>query len=223
MSPRRITIGLALVALGGLFLLDQAGYVNAGNIIGAWWPLAIVLVGTLHWLAYPRAPLGPAIVTLVGLVLLVGELGLVPGGVFGLLWPFVLVAIGVGIPLNRAGRAGRHADGQASVDRFVAFGGLELVNPSPRFQGGSLTARFGGITLDLREAEVAPEGATLAVLAAFGGVDVRVPRGWRANLGGLPLFGAIENRTLQDGHLSEDAPTLNVQATALFGGVGVKH
>jgi hypothetical protein len=224
MSPWRITIGLLLLALGGLFLLDQVGYVDdAGRVIGDWWPLVIIVPGVLQLTANPRAWLGPSIVTLIGVALLIGELGLVRGSVFDLLWPLVLIGIGASILLNRAGRVARGGESEDSVDRFVAFAGQEVVNHSTHFHGGSLNAMFGGIDLDLREAELAPEGANLDAFAAFGGVSVRVPKGWRVNVTGLPLFGGLDNKTLQNGHLPEDAPRLNVNATALFGGVEVKY
>ncbi|MSP22857.1 MAG: hypothetical protein EXR66_07590 [Dehalococcoidia bacterium] len=43
--PPRAFIGLILVALGGLFLADEAGLLDTGGIIGDWWPLVIVAVG----------------------------------------------------------------------------------------------------------------------------------------------------------------------------------
>ena len=223
MSVGRTAIGLVLLALGALFLLEQTGNVDAGTIIGDWWPLVIVLVGALQWTTNPRAPLGPAIIIGVGLVLLVGQLGVVPGGVANFLWPLVLIAIGGSILLNRSGLGIRSASNGAAIDRFVAFGGMELVDQSPHFRGGSLNAVFGGITLDLRQAQLAPEGANLGAFAAFGGVTILVPKGWRVNLSGLPIFGGLDNKTLQNGQLPEDAPTLNIQATVLFGGVDVKY
>ena len=221
MSPWRGTIGLMLIALGGLFLVDRAGYVDAGVVIGDWWPLTIVVLGALHWAANPRAVVGPALTILLGLLLLVGELHLVPGGLSALVWPLILIVVGGWILLGRGGRHGIAGNSQDSVDRFVAFGGLDLANQSVHFRGGSLLALFGGITLDLREAQLAPEGAALDVVAGFGGVDIRVPPNWRVNLSGLPLFGGLENK-VRNGHLALDAPTLDVQATALFGGVEVK-
>lgn len=80
---------------------------------------------------------------------------------------------------------------------------------------------FGAAELDLRDALPSPD-AQLDVFTAFGGVEITVPQGWQVNLSGLPLFGGFENATAKD-TLSPDAPTLEVSATALFGGVEIKH
>jgi hypothetical protein len=54
-----------------------------------------------------------------------------------------------------------------------------------------------------------PDGATLAVTAAFGGVDVIVPRGWRVESKGTPIFGGFDN-TADAPPEGTDAPTLTV-------------
>ena len=222
MSPGRISVGVILMALGVLFLLDQAGYVHAGRLIGSWWPAAIILVGLVQLVGRPGAPLGPAIIVAVGLVLLVGQLGVVPGGAFNALWPVVLIAVGLSLVLNRVGRGMRNTDSNDRVDRFVAFAGMDLAIRSPAFAGGSLTALFGGINLDLREAQPRPEGATLDVFTAFGGVNIRVPDAWRVNLSGVPLFGALEDKTT-GGAANADSPAIDIRATVLFGGVQIKR
>jgi len=57
----------------------------------------------------------------------------------------------------------------------------------------------------------------------FGGVDVLVPKGWRVSVDGTPILGGCEDKTTGDGELPADAPVLNVHATAILGGVGVKN
>lgn len=222
MSPGRVSVGVILMALGVLFLLDQAGYLNAGRFIGSWWPAVIILVGLVQLVARPGAPVGPGIVVAVGLILLVGQLGFVPGGAFNALWPIVLIAIGLSLLLNRVGRGARHSDSHDRVDRFVVFGGMDLAVRSPGFAGGSLTALFGGINLDLRESALAPDGATLEIFAAFGGINIRVPDAWHVNVSGVPIFGALEDKTA-GGAASADSPTIDIRATVLFGGVEIKH
>ena len=49
-----------------------------------------------------------------------------------------------------------------------------------------------------------------------------VPKGWRVSVSGLPIFGGYDDKTTQ-GDLPADAPLLRVNATAVFGGVGVAN
>jgi len=39
----------------------------------------------------------------------------------------------------------------------------------------------------------------------------------------LPIFGGYEDKTGGNGSLPENAPRLNVRATAIFGGIDVAH
>ena len=102
------------------------------------------------------------------------------------------------------------------------FGGSTIKDRSAHLTHAEATALFGGATLDLREAHIDDE-ATVDATAIFGAVDVLVPKGWRVSLGGLPIFGGYDNKTGGNGSLPENAPRLNVRATAIFGGVDVAH
>ena len=60
---------------------------------------------------------------------------------------------------------------------------------------------------------------TADVSAVFDGVDVPVSENWRIELGGLPILGGYDDKTAGDDSLPANAPTLKVNATAVFGGV----
>lgn len=89
--------------------------------------------------------------------------------------------------------------------------------------GAWLTAAFGGITLDLRDARPAPGGASINATTAFGGVDVLVPKGWRLSVRSTPIFGGVEDKTDHSEPLADDAPQLTIDAVAVFGGVSIKN
>jgi hypothetical protein len=90
-------------------------------------------------------------------------------------------------------------------------------------QGAWLTAIFGGITLDLRGARPAREGASVNATVAFGGVDILVPKGWRISVRSTPIFGGLDDKTDHSEPPAPDAPTLHVDALTVFGGVDIKH
>jgi hypothetical protein len=60
----------------------------------------------------------------------------------------------------------------------AVFDGIELKSRAKEFKGGSLLAWFGGVVLDLRDAELAP-GARFSAHSLFGGIVIRTPPGWR--------------------------------------------
>ncbi len=100
----------------------------------------------------------------------------------------------------------------------AVFDGVDLRSRAKAFRGGSMLAWFGGVAVDLREAELAPD-ARLSVHTLFGGVAVRVPEGWRVESGMKAIAGGVDVRTpAQD---DPDAPTLRVDGLALFGGIAI--
>ncbi len=223
MKPGRILLGLLLIALGVLFLLDRADVLDAGETIGDWWPAAIIAVGAVQLFDRPRSLLGPGIVMGIGVILLLFTTDVVTGSVFAVLWPTLLIAIGVAI-LFRHGRGPEVTREEGSTEDVVRataiFGGHEILSRSTAFRGGSATAVFGGITIDLRDARLDAAGAEIDVTAVFGGVDVLVPRGWRVVTSGTPILGGIDNKTAGE---AGEGPELRIDALAIFGGVDIKH
>ncbi len=55
------------------------------------------------------------------------------------------------------------------VALVAIFDGVKLESRSQAFRGGSMLAWFGGVAVDLREAQLAPEGARLSLHSLFGG------------------------------------------------------
>jgi hypothetical protein len=69
-----------------------------------------------------------------------------------------------------------------SADEIVAvaiFAPLAFHSTAKAFRGGALECWYGGGVLDLRDAVLAPEGATLTVRAIFGGGQILVPADWK--------------------------------------------
>ena len=133
--------------------------------------------------------------------------------------PAAIILVGLLVIFGRG--LGSRTEVGDRINSFNVFSGSEIASHSKQFEGGSISAVFGGAEVDLRDAVPAP-GAVLDVFTAFGGVEVTVPQGWHVATRGLPLFGGIENATAKD-HIPADAPTLAVNATVLFGGLEIKH
>jgi hypothetical protein len=78
-----------------------------------------------------------------------------------------------------------------------------------------MLAWFGGIAVDLREAELSP-GAHLRVNALLGGIAIRIPEGWRVESNVKALAGGVDVRAGTD---DPAAPLLVLDGTAFFGGI----
>jgi hypothetical protein len=217
MNWGRLFFGLLIVAVGTVLLLDNAGTLDAGEIFGTWWPAIVILAGILTFAANPRHWPVALIITAVGLAFLLSNLDIVNLGNF--IIPAAIILVGLLVLFGRG--LGARTEAGDRVNSFNVFSGSEIASHSKQFQGGSISAVFGGAEVDLRDTVPSP-GAELDVFAAFGGVEVTVPQGWNVVTRGLPLFGGIENTTAKDS-VPADAPTLAVNATVLFGGLEIKH
>jgi hypothetical protein len=103
LRPGRTVLGLALVTVGVLFLLDQAGTIDAGDVIGDWWPVIIIAIGVVQLAERPRAPVGPLIVVGVGVILLLTQPDVVEDDVWRFVWPVALLLVGLAFLLRRPG------------------------------------------------------------------------------------------------------------------------
>jgi hypothetical protein len=218
MSPVRTWIALLLIAVGGLWLADTAGLVDAGSVLDTWWPLALVLLAAVTALAEGRISTGPVVVGLIGVLLLLPRV--TDTAAAPVFWACAAIAGGA-LLLARYTRRPRGEEAAGSGSTVAVFSGARQVVHSDHFRHADVSAVFGGATLDLREAHLDP-GATVDATAVFGGVDVLVPPGWRVELSGLPLFGGYDDKTRGPLPPPADAPVLRVVATAVFGGVTVK-
>jgi Cell wall-active antibiotics response 4TMS YvqF/Domain of unknown function (DUF5668) len=220
----RLLLGLVVIAVGTLYLLESADVLDAGSVIHDWWPTVIIATGLFQLIERSRPVVGPLIVGGVGIVLLLGTTDAFEGDVWRYVWPVALIAAGLVAILRWAGAG--PLPRSAGDDVVVAsgiFGGPTVSSASQAFRGASLTAVFGGVVLDLRPALLAPEGARITATAAFGGIEILVPHGWRIAIKATPIFGGVEDKTQHETDLPSDAPLLRVDAFAAFGGVEIRH
>lgn len=220
----RLLVGSAVIALGVLFLLDSADAIDAGRAIDRWWPLLIVVAGVLTLLERPPSIVRGALLTGTGIVLLLFTTDVLEESAWSYIWPALLILVGLVIVARWSGRAISAESADEEVVRATAvFGGPNLACRAQRFRGAFLTAIFGGITLDLRDTRPVPEGASVNATAAFGGIEILVPKGWRISVRSTPIFGGLDDKTDHSQALADDAPALHVDAVAIFGGVEIKH
>ena len=109
-------------------------------------------------------------------------------------------------------------DFNAHPGYFALFSGSEIRNASKVFTGGSATAIFGGIDLDLSDISI-PHNCVFDVVSLFGGVEIIAPRNLPIRVTGVPIFGGYTNKApVVNG---PDQPCLTINCVAIFGGVEI--
>lgn len=214
----RTITGLAFLVVGAAALLNALNITAFNDLFRDFWPVLVILAGFLMLVNHPRLPIWPVAVILFGGLLQLRELEIIDFNVWGLVWPVAIILAGLSILLNRSFT---HKNiNKNDIDEVTAvFGGSQIKNESDNYSGGSASATFGGVEIDLRQAHIKKE-ATLKVFALCGGINVRVPEGWAVKSKVTPIFGGIEVKTKP---ADKNAPVLTIVGDVMFGGVEVKH
>ena len=221
----RIIFGLFIAWLGTIFILEQLGIMEIGNI-WRFWPVLIILVGVSKlFRTHGAAITGGIFFIAVGTAFLLQSLHILSLD-WRLLWPGLLVFAGLAMAVRgvRWGSPGERP-GTDSMSRFSAFaflGGVERKIVSQDFRGGDATAIMGGTIIDLRGASIAPgTDAVVDTFAMWGGVDLKVPEDWTVVLMGQPLLGGFVDSRKQTS--VDVGKRLVIKGMAIMGGIEVKN
>ena len=222
MSTRR-WIGLIVLVIGVGFMLQAVGVWDFGGVAATYWPLLLVLIGIVEAANRSISWIWGLVLIAIGAYLQLEHLSIITVSFGAIFWPALLILVGAWFAFGRGGGRGGTVLSGKKAELFSLFGGSQTVFHSESFEGGSVTALFGGSTLDLREAQIAAQGAQMDLTAIFGGVDVFVPESWKVIATGVPIFGGWENKTRLSKVEDPAAPVLTVRCLAIFGGVEIKN
>jgi hypothetical protein len=229
-----IIIAILIIAAGILLFLDNLGLFHIYNI---WrlWPVALIGVG-ISKMFESQGPGGRVWAGMVmgsGVLFLLDNLGVWHVG-WGLIWPIGLVGIGITMLLHAIERkdlpdkfpGGCVSTSAADTLReWVTFSGTKRRLNTQDFQGGEMIAVFGGIEVDLRDANMPPgKEVVVDANATFGGIELRVPNSWQVVMRGMGIFGGYEDKTVPPRPVEGvTPPRLLVTGYAVFGGVNVEN
>ena len=230
----RLIPAFIVIGIGVVFLLNNLHIIEAQEI-WRYWPVFLIVAGAYRVAdsATPNGRIGGGITLAVGAAFLADNLGLLPINVWDL-WPVLLIGLGLLMIIDRSflsnATSRRRFMGSTYFDnRFgpglrresAVFGGGRRVYTG-EFTGAKIDAVFSGYEIDLRQAFIPGDSATLKLDAVFGGIEVQIPQSWSAVVKGDGVFGAFTDNTLQPN------PALNpkkliVKGAAVFGGVDIKN
>ena len=220
----KLIFGVALVTIGGLLLIERLGIflpftVNVWEIVSLFWPLLLIALG-LKLLSEQNTTGAIVLLTLVSLIFLTNIFN---WNFFAVIWPLLIIILGVSILIKKENftintESTKYEDDY--IKESVAFWGSEKKIVSKSFKGGVFNVAFGGLTLDLREATIDKKGAKLNINAAFGGVEILVPKNCRVKTNGTGIFGGWDPKVKAS---DVEGPILKISGTAIFGGVEIKE
>lgn len=218
---KNIIWGLVFI-FGGIILgLNSLNIIKFDIFFDGWWTLFII-IPSFTGLITDEDKTGSVIGLIIGILLLLGCQDFIGFEIVGkLAVPIVLVVIGLSLLFkstlnNKINESIKKVNTKSKAEYSAIFAGQD-VKIDDEFKGSTLTAVFGGISLDLRKAKI-EEDIVIDSKAIFGGIDIYVPQNVKVQIKSNSIFGGVENKTnSKDGKI-----TIYVDATCVFGGVDIK-
>jgi len=216
----RILTGIILLTIGFGALLGSLNLIPFWEIFSTWWPTLVIAGGLIVIAGDPRknSIWGIAMLVIGGL-LLFKTLALIDFNFFSLIVPIVIISVALSILFNVKNRQTMPSATKDVDDIAAILSGTELRNTSKDYKGGKLTAVFGGVVLDLRDAQIKSD-TQIDLFVFCGGVEIRVPRNWKVVSKAIPIAGGVENKS--EGGDEHKGPTLVLTGTVSLGGVEIK-
>ena len=216
--------GIVLIAVGVIWALKEFNIANVDIFFDGWWTLFII-VPCVIGLFTERDISGNIIGIVIGAVLLLCCQDILN---FSIIWkllvPAFIVFVGLkmvftGIFTNKANEITKKlkSDGKMLKSGCAVFSGCDIKYDNEVFDGAELTAVFGGVDCDLKNA-VIEKDCVIQVSAIFGGVDILLPENVNVKVSSNCIFGGISNKT----SLHKDAPTIYISGVCIFGGAEIK-
>ena len=118
-----------------------------------------------------------------------------------------------------SGVSGASYSDSVSIDSI--FSGINKRMLTKNFQGGKLTAAFGGIDLDLTQSDFSGM-VTLQVDVIFGGVKLVVPPHWDVRVEVTNIAAGVEDKRVYRQSEVDSDKVMVIRGTVFFGGLEIK-
>ncbi|MBN2633273.1 MAG: hypothetical protein JXR66_06955 [Bacteroidales bacterium] len=226
-TSSRVLIGVVLVLTGLALVIKNTGLFPdfIDNIVFSW-PMLLIVIGLVMTLGSTEKT-GGIIVMAVGGFFMIPLIFRETFHMYNMFWPSIFIIVGIIFIVtkrkgwNAVSRTGR--DGDDVIDYVNVFSGDERQVVSQNFQGGKVTAVFGGIDLDLTKARLAPGKNVLEMACVFGGATIIVPDNWFITLEVTPVLGGFsDSRKLVPGVTVDSSSQLIIRGAVVFGGGEIK-
>ena len=219
-------IGVALVALGAMFLLENSGLLGPdARIVATYWPAFLIAVGLWGLLAGGfRFRFFPLVILAVGVAFLLSNLDLLDWS-GRLIWPAVLIVVGLALlsrqrfsprRSRRSSRSSRTSQASAEVIEGGSSAGQEETRDQERERGFRASYFFSGG----KEQATSPEFSGGEISVVFGGMELDLREAslvhGKAVLEVTVVCGGLELRVPREWRVAIDT-------TTLFGGTEVKR
>ena len=202
---RNLWWGTVLIVLGVILLMDNANFMDFGELVHTWWPLLLVLLGVSMLIRRSRISSPPP------------ESG-APS-------PEPMAGCVKEVFKDRS-----DAPGSDSFEYSTVFGDLALRPVSANFKMGLASAVFGDTTIDLTSAGLSDGDSKLKLSGVFGDVSIMLAPSMAYVLSSNSVFGTIQaagqkrdgfssHLVVQSPEFSTSSKRLSIDVSQVFGDI----
>lgn len=219
--------GTVLIIIGLIVGGNALGITNIDIFFDGWWTLFIIIPCFIG-LFKEREKTGNIIGILIGIALLLCCQDILN---FDMIWklafPLILIIIGISFifkdtfDYKLSKEIKKLNEKKVNSDEYCAtFSGQNLKFDGEKFTGTNLTAVFGGIKCDLKNA-IIENDVVINCSSIFGGIEIYVPDNVKVKIKSSSIFGGVDEKKKNIVE-NNGGYTIYINATCIFGGVDIK-
>ena len=218
--------GVVLIGLGVIFGLNALEITDINIFFDGWWTLFIIVPSFIS-LFTDNDRTGDIIGIVIGVFLLLACQDIVDFElIFKLMVPAVLVIIGVSLLFKDSIKSKIKSEvkklNKTSKDNkeyYATFGKQDINLSKEDINGSQLSAIFGGIECDLKDAKLDGD-CVINASSIFGGITIYIPEDVNVVVVSTSIFGGVSDDRKNKN--KDSKATLYINATCIFGGVEVR-
>lgn len=228
-NVKPIVWGIAIIALGVIFGGNAIGLFDIDIFFKGWWTLFIIVPSVISLFTEKEKLVSLAFISAGVLLLLAAQ------EVFGydVVWRAILAVALILFGLSILIRTIFHNDSDKEVEKKVkelkddkgieaqiaVFSGSDRAYKGEKFPGSNLTAVFGGVETDLRNANFEKD-VVIKAFALFGGIEIIVPDDVVIKTRSAFFFGGVSDDRKE---VSKGKHTIYLDAAGGFGGITITN
>mgnify|MGYP000903731213 FL=1 len=222
----RAFFGVTIAALGGVLLLKNLEIIKFDSwhlFWGTVWAVGLVLAGLTTIISSHKllTRAWGLLLMAAGVSIGLNTYGIIDVSIWKLFWPVVLIAVGVAVTFSVGSggykRSKKSVADDSGNEKVAIFYGEES-RVKGDYTGGSATAIFGGVELDLRQAKI-KDGAVIDIFTFCGGVSLSLPDDVIVKNEVRGILGGSEDKTVSK---SSAKKTIYLRGECVLGGLEVK-
>lgn len=211
-----IVVGIILVIVGIIFLGNEFDIWDLEIFFDGWWTIIIIIPSALGLFQH-GSKLSSALGLLIGMLLLLAARDEIAWSSVGKIFlPSFLIIIGLSIIFKRNFKVVNTVNKENTNNYIAIFSGTEETISNQNFLGTNITAVFGGVELNLKNA-IIEQDIVINCTTVFGGIDLILPDNVSVKTSGIPIFGGVENK--KEKTTCENAPTVYINYVCAFAGI----